>query len=202
MPCYQYGNISFCIPDPVQVPSSPTNNTPPANLGSSPGLSTSTGGLFGIQQMYLVPVVDRVNSKIWLDIIDPSNFNCENDWFYIFPSQEVKKSFEGKEVTISKVVLTYREIGAAKFTVGVVAYRQADDNFVGQEQIVKIADVKGEVVNQVNPLFPDGQLHTIALNFLVQGQRPYAYIKGKGNSGSVSITNFMLVGHADVAQIM
>lgn len=168
------------------------------NLGGSPGLLTSTGGLFGIKPLLLVPVFDSKNKHFNIDIIDANNFDTEEDAFYFFPSPNIQV---GRRITINNVVLEYREIGEATFTMGVIVYSRDDDTFKFKTTQINIRNTSPQI-DRVNFPFPDGKIHTTQFNLVLDGERPQMFMQRSADSGPVSIISATLVGTADVVEIM
>lgn len=181
-------------PFPPNKPPVPTKS----NLGGSPGLITSTGGLYGSKFALLIPWYDTKNKNISLNVIDSDNFNCEEDAFYYFMQPDVSIA---KAVTVHQVAIIYREIGPASFFIGVIVYIRRTDTFVFKEVPVLITNDSPNI-DMVNFPFPDGKLHTRYVDIRIDGERPQAYIKRFADSGPLAITSVTLAGHADVKQIM
>lgn len=181
---------------PVSPPKKPLPRS--GNLGGSPGLVTSTGGLYGVDRALLIPFFDSKYNNTSLQIIDSDNFDTEEDAFYYFPSPDIKT---GRAVTVHNVVLIYREIGLATFQVGVIVYVRKTDKFEFIERELKITNVSPKT-NKVNPAFPDQKLHTRYADINISGERPQAYLRRSADSGPLSIISLTMAGHADVPLIM
>src|SRR4051812_18879383 len=74
-------------------PPPPSPGPQPAN----PQLLTSTGGLAGIFGQVLLPLEDMISGNGFFYVIDPTNFNTEEDCTYFFRVETVK---EGQFPTI------------------------------------------------------------------------------------------------------
>jgi hypothetical protein len=161
-----------------------------STIQGSPGLLTSTGGLFGSSYFLLMPLFDSVFDKTYLAFIDPSNFDTEEDCFYTFRQEDV---MPGRKVSVHMLIVTYREIGKCTFTIGVQSYIAETDSFkVSSRQVVITPRL-----NSKNT-FPNNKLKTRRVNIdVIAGERPQVFVSRKANSGPLSITRVMMAGHAD-----
>lgn len=169
------------------------------SIASSPALITSTGGLSGAVGALLTPV--NINQlpgpSSYIMIHDTTNFDCEEDSTYYF-RQEVGSQYEGQYIEINKVILKYRELGVASFTINISAYQQKTDDFKTIAIDVDIPAVKLTIARKKT--FPDGKIHIINIappKGVIQGINPQCYISRKGNSGPMSITKLILCTYAD-----
>jgi|SRR5580765_597010 len=166
-----------------------------STIKGSPGLLTSTGGLNGTNFQLLMPLTDLTFGKTYLAFIDPNNNDTEEACFYTFKAEDVMVN---RQVSVHKVVITYREIGAAIFTVGVQAYIENKDYFKTVTARVKIGppnivDKKFRLIKD----FPDGKLHTKKVSLMIDGERPQLFISRNPGSGPLCITRMLMCGHAD-----
>lgn len=163
-------------------------------IKGSPGLFTSTGGLFGSNYKLLMPLFDSVFDKTYLALIDADDGNCEEEAFYIFKQEDVMPS---RVVSVHKLIVLYEELGPARFTVGVQVYLRQPNKFYQQSKEVFIKPRK----DKDNP-FPDGKLRELPIDLVIEGERPQVFIRRKGNSGPLSITRIHMIGKADQKDIL
>lgn len=170
------------------APKQPSGGTKSSTLGGSPGLLTSTGGLFGVNGILLTPVFNNITQESYLIIMDSSNFNCDEDAEYDYP-QVLPLEQEGRNVTCHLIILKYRELGLASFTINITVYQQTTDTFITQSYKVNIASKRST--------FPDKRIHTKQIPIDITGERPQVTVTYKANSGPLSITKLILCGNAD-----
>ncbi len=171
-------------------PNPPNINPNPPNrpLGGSPGLLTSTGGLFGINGVLLTPVINNMTGKSYILLMDSNDFNCEESAEYDFP-QEIpprESPQEGRDVNCHLIILKYRELGTARFNINVTTFEKDTDKFTTYSFPVIIT-----------ALVPDNKIHTRYISISVPGERPQVSITRFGNTGPLSITSLTLCGNAD-----
>lgn len=191
-------------PEPLPGPPIPRppniNKITPSNpqLGTNPGLITSSGGLFGINGVLLTPVINNITGNSYILLMDPSNFNCEDDGEYDFPQEIPPRNApqEGRDVTCHLIILKYREIGFAQFTINITTFEKDTDSFTSYPFVVNIPS-KPLTTKARKTNFPDKRIHTLRIPINVPGERPQVTINFKGNSGAHSITSLVLCGNAD-----
>jgi hypothetical protein len=143
----------------------------------------------------MAPYLNTTNGYPYVIIYDPSNFNCEEAGEYDF-RQEIpvvnQMPQEGRNVSCHLIILKYRELGVATFSVNVTVYNRLTDTFSTRSIIVNIQFVKGRT-------FPDKRIHTryIGLKPLITGERPQVTLTFNANSGPWSVTSLTLCGNAD-----
>ncbi len=163
---------------------------------------TSTGGLYGISQLLLCPFYDTKNKLYSLNLIEDGNYDTEERGFYFFPNPDAaSQNRPGIPVSVNNIVLVYREIGIARFRIGVIVYRKREDKFVFTTKIVEITNIS-PLTDEENPAFPDFKIHTKFIPLVLDGERPQVFIDRIPNSGPFSIISVTLVGVADVKEIM
>lgn len=179
----------------------PPNRTTNATraTSSNPQLVTSTGGLQGLSGALLTPInVNQIpGASSYVMIHDSNNFDCEEDCIYYF-RQEVGSEFEGQYVEVNRMIVKYRELGAATFSIGISAYQKSTDDFKVVTTQVSIPSVK--LTNARKKVFPDGKVHIISIappKGIISGINPQAFISRKANSGPLSITKLVLCTYAD-----
>jgi hypothetical protein len=164
-----------------------------STIKGSPGLLTSSGGLFGSGYQLLMPMFDGIFNKVYFALIDPSNSDTEEAAFYTYRQEDVMPN---RSVSVHLLIITYRELGPATFTVGVQTYIEEEDSYKTSSRIVKIAPRPAKKGKPST--FPDKLLHTKKVNIeVISGQRPQPFWSRLANSGPVAITRMMMVGHAD-----
>lgn len=165
------------------------------NPGGTPGLLTSTGGLYGTNGVLLTPVVNATTGKSYIMLMDPSNFNTEENAEYDFP-QVIPQGHEGEDVSCHLIVLKYRELGAAQFSINITTYVRNEDTFVTQPFPVTIPPLPLSKARQAT--FPDERIHTFYISLpVITGERPQVTVTRNANSGPLSITSLTLCGNAD-----
>lgn len=168
-------------------------------ISSNPQLLTSTGGLQGSLGALLTPVnINQIpGPSSYVMIHDANNFDTEEDCIYYF-REEVGSEYEGQYIQISKIIIKYRELGKAKFFIGISAYQQKTDSFKVVETEVSIPSVKLSKDRLKN--FPDKKIHIINIappKGVIQGINPQVYIRRVANSGPLSITKLVACGYSD-----
>jgi hypothetical protein len=165
-----------------------------STLKGSPGLITSTGGLFGTNFNLLMPLFDTVFNKTYLALVDPDNNDTEEEAFYIFKQEDVMPS---RVVSVHKLIVVYRELGPAKFSVGVQVYIRKANKFYQKSVALQIVDRK-----DITAPFPDRKLRELPVDLVIEGERPQVFIRRKANSGPLCITRIHMVGHADEKEVV
>lgn len=175
------------------IPPMGGKNSAPTNPGaSSPGLITSTGGLFGQAGLLLIPFFDFRSGKYYLATWDASNFNTEEDVFYYFRQENVKQD---RAITNHKIVVTYRNLGIFTVTFFLTTFRKGlttyEDGVAIEQQGTYHTVSKTLTLGTKNP---DGKLYTIDFNLVNEGIRPQIYCDRKAMAGPMSITSVLLAG--------
>lgn len=173
-------------------PYKPPTGKPP--IRGTPGLVTSTGGIIGTGQQLILPLFDLVSNKTYLELIDPEDNDCEEEAFYIFKQEDVMPS---RVVSVHKLIVVYKELGTAKFSVGVQVYIRKANKFMQVSKEVKIVDRK-----DITAPFPDGKLRELPVDLVIEGERPQVFIRRKAKSGPLCITRVHMVGHADEKEVV
>lgn len=182
-------------PSPPRKPGSPSSKP----LGGSPGLLTSTGGLYGVNGVLLTPVFNNISGKSYILLMDPSNFNCEENAEYDFPqgipAVQNNPFQDGCNVNCHLIKLKYREIGIAQFTINVTTFNRDIGDFQSFPYIVNIPNIP--LTGKRKAKFPDQRIHTIFIPIDVPGERPQVTLNSVGGSGAYSIISLNLCGFAD-----
>lgn len=163
-------------------------------IKGSPGLLTSTGGLFGSDYKLLMPLFDETFDKTYLALIDADNNDCEEEAFYLFKQEDVMPS---RVVSVHKLIVVYKELGPARFTIGVQVYIRKTNKFYQQSKLLKITNR-----NDKDAPFPDGKLRELPVDLVIEGERPQVFIRRKANSGPLAITRIHMIGHADEKEVL
>lgn len=170
---------------------------PPAGkttIKGSPGLLTSTGGLFGTNFQLLMPLFDSVFNRTYLALIDPSNNDTEEEAFYLFKQEDVMPS---RTVSVHKLIIVYKELGPAKFSVGIQVYIRKVNKFYQKSVALAITDRQ-----DIKAPFPDGKLRELPVDLVIDGERPQVFIRRRANSGPLCITRVHMIGHADEKEVV
>lgn len=171
----------------VNPPSPPI--PPPAkgaNPGGSPGLLTSTGGLFGLTGALYIPYQDLQSGLFYAALLDSNNFDCEEDAFYNFRIEDVNI---GRSVDIHKLVLVHRNIGVCRITFGVRVYQpngKTDKEKFVTKQITKTLGSKNA----------NNKLYTVNFDLVISGERPQVFFSRNANDGPFSLVSLVMVGDA------
>jgi hypothetical protein len=172
-------------------------------VGNSPGLLTSTGGLYGYNGLLLAPAYNRITGKSFILLLDATNFNCEEDSQYSF-RQEANFgniSGEGRTCSIHLIILKYRELGSVSFNFNITVFNQILDDYVNVVIPVSLPVIPFARMTKLRKnSFPDGRIHTVKLTppcGVVSGERPQLSITISGNNGPLSITKVIMCGNAD-----
>jgi hypothetical protein len=190
-PLYPGNPYNPKVPIPVKTGAS-------ATLGGNPGLVTSTGGLFGINGLLLTPVFNTKTGKSYILLMNPNNFNCEENCEYDFPQEIPPRNApqEGRDVSCHLIILKYREIGYAQFTINVTTFQKNTDTFTTYPYDVSIPPLP-LTSKARKQAFPDQRIHTLRIPIDVPGERPQVSITSNGNAGPYSIISLVLCGNAD-----
>jgi len=175
-------------------PPSPPSPPPPKgkNPGGSPGLLTSTGGLFGLTGALFAPFLNTKNGTNYALLLDPFDFNCEEDAFYDFKVEDVNI---GRSCDIHKLVVIYRNIGQGKITFGVRVY-QPQGKTDKEKFIVKT------VTKTLGTKKPNNKLYTQNIDLVVSGERPQAFMTRRADDGPISIVSVVMVGDAGELKLL
>lgn len=170
---------------------------PGTNPGGNAGLLTSTGGLFGIGGLLLTPVINFSTGKSYIMLMDPTNFNCDENAEYDFPQEIPPRQApqEGRDVTCHIIILKYRELGYVTFSVNVTTFQKTTDSFITEQYKVSIPSVALSGVRKKQ--FPDERIHTLYIPIQVIGERPQVSVTYNANAGPLSIVSLVLCGNAD-----
>src|SRR3974390_1493597 len=163
-------------------------------IHGSPGLVTSTGGLIGAGFDLLMPSIDFITGKTTLELINADDNNCEEEAFYLFKQEDVMPS---RVISVHKLIVLYKELGAAKFIVGVQVYLRQPNKFYQKSVEVAITDRQDRKAS-----FPDKKLRELPVDLVIEGERPQVFIRRKANSGPLCITRVHMIGKADQKDIL
>jgi hypothetical protein len=165
-----------------------------STIRGSPGLLTSTGGLFGTNFQLLMPLFDSVFGKTYLALINPDDNNCEEEAFYLFKQEDVMPS---RTVSVHKLIVVYKELGPARFSVGIQVYIRKTNKFYQQSKLLRI-----KPRNDPHAPFPDGKLRELPVDLVIEGERPQVFISREANSGPLCITRIHMIGKADEKEVL
>lgn len=170
---------------------------------SNPSLITSTGGLVGVSGLLLTPAFNQVTGKSYIINYDPTDFNCEEDAQYTYRQEAnfERNPGEGREASFHLIILKYRELGYANFSINITVFKQALDDFITYQIPVSIPRI--QLTSKSRKVsFPDNRIHTARIappRGVITGERPQVTFTVAGNSGPVCITKLVLCGNADEA---
>src|SRR5579859_3358657 len=167
----------------------------------SPGLLTSTGGLFGTSGLLLAPAFNLITGKSFIVEFDSSDFNCEENSQYTFRQEAnfEKIPGEGRECSIHLIIMKYRELGPVNFNLNITTFKKSTDSFENTVIPVSIPVIPvSRMTKERKNLFPDGRIHTVRLTppkGAISGERPQLSITCAGGSGPLSITKIVMCGN-------
>lgn len=170
---------------------------------SNPSLITSTGGLLGVSGLLLTPAFNQITGKSFIVNYDPTDFNCEEDAQYTYRQESnfERNPGEGREASFHLIILKYRELDYAKFSINITVFKQSLDDFITYQIPVSIPKMP-LLSKQRKANFPDNRIHTAKITpprGVITGERPQITITYKANSGPICITKLVLCGNADEA---
>lgn len=168
---------------------------------TNPSLITSTGGLYATSGYLMAPAFNNVTFKPYIVVFDPTNFNCDESAQYTYRQEANFDKFpgEGRQASFHSIILKYRELGIATFSINITVFNQALDDFITVQIPVSIPRLPLTTKSRKNN-FPDGRIHTARiapLNGVIQGERPQVSITIGAGKGPISITKLVLCGNAD-----
>lgn len=189
-------------PNNPPIFNNPSGNKPgsgksASNIGANPGLVTSTGGIIGFSGYLLSPVFNTVTKNSYVLVMDPNNFNCEEASQYVFPQTipPLNAPQEGRDVSCHLMILKYRELGVASFTITIWTFNKTTDSFQSVTYNISIPAIPLKGSRKL--LFPDGKIHTLRIPIQVNGERPQPVIFSNANAGPYSIVSLTLCGNTD-----
>lgn len=157
----------------------------------SPNLLTSTGGLFGNTGALMTAYIGT-NGKCYIAIHDQTSFDSEEDAEYDYPQMTPPSQYQDLRIqTYNLIMLQYRELGTAKFTISIDYYNRINDQYLNKQIPISISNTGKRKT------FPDGKLHTRYIDFVISGERVQIKILRKANSGPLSIVKCIPCGSAD-----
>lgn len=163
-------------------------NPPPGPGGhaASFGLITSTGGIAGFSEFMLIPVLLNNGNSLFATF-DIDDFNTEEDCTYTTRQEDVAV---GRNITVHKVILVYKDIGVCRITIDVEAFVRGQ----GKQPDQYVRNANGPVKLKIGNKQPDNKLHTVNVDLNVVGERPQVIIERKKNVGSLCIISATPVG--------
>jgi len=169
-------------PDPPPHP--PKTKTP---TGGSPGLLTSTGGLYGFNYVLVLPILNTKHNIGQFFTLDIEDFNCEEDVEYIFKQEEMQHL---RQISVHRILVTYRDLGKVKVIFSVTTYSTESDKYTTKEsKIVTLGSAKA-----------DKKLHGKKIDIAITGERPQLRLFRKAKDGPLAITKISMVGTAPEEQ--
>lgn len=154
--------------------------TPPQFVGS-PGVITSTGGLFGIEPVLAYPVFDNILSVSYVAILDVTDFNCEEPAFYFFRIEDI---VEGHKPTLRRIRIRYRDLGVCKVTFAVIGENTQSPSLDNQQlEDIIIGTEKA-----------DGRIKTAYASVVLTDLAMQCYIVRDANRGPLDIISVTLLG--------
>lgn len=170
------------------------------STANNPALITSTGGLFGTSGILMAPALSTIGGKSVIVYFNPNDFDCEEDCEYDFRQERDygQISGEGRTCTIHLIILKYRELGYADFSINITVFDRTTDSFNTVSIPVSIPFLSLNTTARKQS-FPDKKIHTAYIypKPIIQGERPQVTITRNGLSGPESVTSLTLCGNAD-----
>ena len=185
----------FPEPPYPPVPKPPNPGTGSSNSGLSPGLITSTGGLFGTTGALLVPLRDIRTNVYYIGIWDPTNFNTEEDCYYYFRQENIKVNYA---VSSYKAIIIYRNLGIVTVTFNITTFRKGLTTYNKNKATIQPGSYNTKSTTLVlGTSSADGKLYTLDVDIVNDGERPQFWFSRKANAGPLSIVSASIYGNAD-----
>lgn len=170
------------------------DHNPGVDGGGNPGTPTGSsvanapaalpvgehGGVFGSTYFLFVPVQDCNSGQCYIGTYDITDFNDLIDGSsYAYRREDIVKH---KVPTVNRVIIIYRDLGPAKFTVGINATN--DDGQV----------IKASVQVQIGNVVPTKALLTKIVDISLTGYMPQLTIDRAAGDGPLCITSATMQG--------
>lgn len=169
---------------PIHNPPKPGGGgTSKANVGGSPGLLTSTGGLQGFPSVLMVPVFDPKTGLSSIYTYEDGNFNTPDECIHFFRQEDI---IIGRSATVTNLIVVYRDIGKFTATFSVTVYLRESDTYEVETKTIKMGKTN-----------PDFKLHTTKVNIIITGERPQVSFTSPKKSGPLSIISVTMCGKMD-----
>lgn len=159
----------------------------PSGHAASFGLITSTGGIAGFIGLLMFPVL-LSNGSSQFSTFDIDNFDTEEDCHYESRQEDVAI---GRNVTVHKVLVVYKNLGVANFTVDVEAFVREDN---GRSEGSFVRNKLGPIKMKIGSKKADNKIRTKFAYINVVGERPQVIIDRQKNSGPLCIISATPVG--------
>jgi hypothetical protein len=138
----------------------------------------SNGGTLSPLNLFLIPAQDFLDSVMWT--LDPTNFDDPGlGGFYFWKTEDV---IAGRIPKVSRVIISYRDIGVATFTITIT----------GTNEEGKV--VSNTTSTTVGTTSQSGKIATKIVGLLLRAQNLQVSISRNPGSGPLSITKVRLEG--------
>jgi hypothetical protein len=158
----------------------PEPTYPPINVAREVIKLTPSGGLSGISTQLLIPMWDSKSGRSYIGTLDYNDFNTEEASLYAFRMEDV---LPGRQITVSRVQVTYRDLGPATLT----AIVETAQGVIYDEK--KIGTPSG-----------DGSVKSQYFDLEITGERPQLSLFRDKNSGPVSIISAKMITDVEIAE--
>lgn len=140
----------------------------------------ASGGLTGGEYLILIPVLDVNTGERYIGYFDVNDLDTETESIYVTGQAEI---MEGRQITVSRVRIIYRDLGLAKLDVTVKT---------SQKSLTKTKGIGSSNVT--------GELVTDYVDMVVTGERPQLIISRKAGYGPVSIIKATMITDVEIAE--
>lgn len=164
------------------IPYTPSNGGQQISAALDISKITTTGGLIGTDQVVLMALRSTQLDLFSMGFFDFEDLNCEEVSEVKFRQEEI---LAGREVTVSRVRLVYRNLGKVEVE-AIVETTQCSKNhkqFIGDDSPV----LKGKVM-------------TAYFDLIATGERPQLTIRRTANSGALAIIKAQMITDVELAE--
>ena len=161
----------------ANIPSGDKSSNTAGGAGSVNLLNvTTTGGLTGLKGavLFFGQSIGYPNPLVWL--VDPTNFNCEDDCKYHFKVEEIEVY---RQPTVNKVIVRYRDLGKVTVTCF----------FVGN---VKGESTASDLVTVTFGGKADKKIYTTTFDLTCTFEAPQLIMQRAANSGPLSVVKVLV----------
>ena len=168
----------------------PTTGTITGNLGQQPTigqiiLSASNGGVAAAQMRALFPMFNNLNGAVSFYTFDPTSGFDDPNASSVY-SYRVEEVVLGRTPTVSRVMVTYRDLGPVT-----VMFTLSGTN--DAQQLVTSANVMQQLGNPV----PTGKLITAVIGMSLTAANLQLTVTRGAGAGPLSISKIVLCGRVE-----
>jgi len=131
-----------------------------------------------------------IQQKLLVGTFDWEDFNTESDCSYYYRQEDL---MPGRHVTVSRIRIVYRDLGAFTLTASVLT---------AQVPTANSDSTKGDVNSQTKTFGgkADSKLYTDYFDFVTSGERPQLVLTRKALDGPVSIISATMITDVEVME--